>query len=276
MAAVLALLSSGIWGTADFLGGMATKRRPALAVYLGGQVFGFVFVLAVMVVRQAWLDPSGYLWWGVATGLIGVIAMMAFYNALATAPMGLIAPMVALSVVIPVAWALLRGETPSAPQFIGIGLAIAGVLLASGPELSAAPSARPLILAGIATLGFGAMYITMAEGSHASPTMTMVTFRCTSMVILVGVVLVTRSVGGLTRGDIPILAAIGVGDGAANLMFGFAITMGLMSTTTVLSSLYPVVTAILAAVVLRERLRAVQYVGVVVTMSGVLLISAMG
>lgn len=276
MAAVLALLSSGLWGTADFLGGLTSKRRPALAVYLGSQVFGFAFVLIVMVVRQAWAEPTGYLWWGVATGFIGVISMICFYQALAGAPMGLIAPMVALSVIVPLAWALIRGESPSTLQFVGIAIAIAGVLLASGPELSAAPSARPLLLAGVAALGFGAMYVTMAEGSHSSPTMTMVNFRATSMVILVIAVALTRGIGGLTARDVPVLASIGVADGAANLMFGFAITMGMLSTTSVLSSLYPVVTAVLAAIVLKERLRPVQYVGVAITMIGVLLISAMG
>jgi drug/metabolite transporter (DMT)-like permease len=96
------------------------------------------------------------------------------------------------------------------------------------------------------------------------------------MVLVVIAVLVFRSKGGLTPRDLPVLAFVGLLDAAANVTYGVATTLGLLSTTAVLGSLYPVVTAILAAVVLKERLRPVQYAGVCVTMLGVVLVSAGG
>lgn len=133
-----------------------------------------------------------------------------------------------------------------------------------------------MLYTGIAALGFGFLYVGMAKGSQTSPSMTMLSYRTTSIVILLIVLAVARNTGGLTRGDVPVLAAIGALDATANLLFGIASTLGMLTTTSVLSSLYPVVTAILAAIFLRERLRPIQYAGVSVAMVGVVLLSAGG
>ena len=161
-------------------------------------------------------------------------------------------------------------------QILGILAAVVGILLASGPELSGAESARPLILAGVAALGFGGMYLTMAEGSAYSPLMTMTGMRVTTVILFVVILAKARTLGGATPRDALPLIAIGVFDAGANVAYGVATTIGLLATTAVLGSLYPVVTALLAAVVLHERLRAVQYVGVGVAMVGVVMISAGG
>ncbi len=199
---------------------------------------------------------------------------MAFYSALAIGPMGIVSPLVSLSVLVPVSVALLRGEAPTSIQVLGILAAVVGILLASGPELSGAESARPLVLATVAALCFGGMYVTMAEGSQYDALMTMTGMRITTMVIFAVVLLRVRSFGGATRGDFLPLAVIGVFDAGANVTFGIATTLGLLATTSVLGSLYPVVTALLAAIVLHERLRWVQYVGVTVAITGVVMISA--
>jgi len=276
MAAVLSLLSAFMWGTADFLGGLTTRRRSAVAVYLGSQVFGFALLLAFALVRGDWHAPLGYLWWGIGLGIMGFISMIAFYRALAIGPMGLVSPLVAVAVVLPVIVGFLAGETPSAMEIAGIVVAFVGVLLASGPELSGAESMKPLLYTIVAAVGFGLLYIGMAKGSEISPSMTMLTFRSTSVVILLVLLAFTRSSGGITRTDLPVLAAIGIMDATANLLFGVASTLGLLATTSVLSSLYPVATAILAAIVLRERLRPIQYAGVTVAMVGVVLLTAGG
>lgn len=276
MAALLSLLSALMWGTADFLGGLTARRRSAVAVYLGSQVFGFALLLIVVLVRGDWHAPLGYLGWGIGLGITGFVSMVAFYRALALGPMGLVSPLVAVAVVIPVIVGILAGESPSSLEIAGIAIAFVGVLLASGPELTGAESMKPLLYTGVAAVGFGFLYVGMARGSEFSPSMTMLTFRTTSIVILLVLVAFTRSAGGVTRSDIPILAAIGIIDASANLLFGVASTLGLLSTTSVISSLYPVMTAVLAAVVLRERLRPVQYAGVVVAMLGVVLLSAGG
>ena len=116
----------------------------------------------------------------------------------------------------------------------------------------------------------------MAEGSKHDALMTMTGMRVVTVVIFAVILLFVRNVGGAKRRDAGPLIAIGVLDAAANVTFGFATTMGLLSVTAVLGDLYPVVTAILAAIVLKERLRPVQYAGVAVAMVGVLLIASGG
>lgn len=274
MAALLAVMSSLMWGTADFLGGVMSRRLPPLAVYGISQCLGFVLLAAVATGARAWgADPS-YWPWAIAASICGLIGMVAFYRALSIGPMGIVSPIVALSVLVPLAVALARGESPATIQLVGITAAILGILLASGPELSGAESARPLLLAGAATVAFGGMFVFMAEGSRYDPLMTMTAMRVTTVVIFGGIFLVVRSFGGARWRDVPTLGAIGIFDASANVAFGFATTLGLLSITSVLGDLYPVVTAILAAIVLHERLRWVQYLGVACALTGVVLISA--
>jgi drug/metabolite transporter (DMT)-like permease len=276
MAALLALSSSLMWGTADFLGGFTSRRIPALAVYGLSQAVGFVVLVLAATVTSSWGDDPGFWPWAIASSLLGMVGMLSFYAALAIGPMGIVSPLVALSVLVPVSFGLLVGEIPGGLQILGILAAVIGILLASGPELSGAESARPLILAGLAALGFGGMYLTMAEGSAYSPLMTMTGMRVTTVLLFLVILAKVRSLGGATRRDALPLAVIGVLDAAANVAYGVATTLGLLATTAVLGSLYPVVTAVLAAIVLHERLRAVQYAGVAVAMVGVVLISAGG
>jgi len=178
--------------------------------------------------------------------------------------------------VLPVIVGFASGEAPSTMEITGIVIAFVGVLLASGPELTGAESVKPLAYTAVAAVGFGLLYVGMAKGSETNASMTMLTYRATSMVILLIALIVARGTGGVTKADLPVLAAIGILDATANLLFGIASTLGMLSTTSVLSSLYPVVTAVLAAIILRERLRPIQYVGVTIAMVGVVLLSAGG
>jgi drug/metabolite transporter (DMT)-like permease len=274
VAAVLALASSLMWGIADFLGGKTSRRLPTLAVYGLSQFVGFVLLIVLATATASWSADPGYWPWAIASSLLGMVGMLAFYAALAIGPMGIVSPLVSLSVLVPVSVALIQGEVPGSIQILGILAAVVGILLASGPELSGAESARPLILATIAALGFGGMYVTMAKGSEYSALMTMTGMRITTMVLFAFVLMRVRSLGGATIRDALPLTVVGVFDAGANVTYGIATTMGLLATTSVLGSLYPVVTALLAAVFLHERLRWVQYVGVAVAITGVVMISA--
>jgi drug/metabolite transporter (DMT)-like permease len=231
-------------------------------------------LILVATAARAWGAEPGYWPWAIASSLLGMAGMVTFYSALSIGPMGIVAPLVSLSVIVPVVVGLLRGEVPRGLQVIGIIAAVAGILLASGPELSGAETAKPLLLAGAATIAFGGMYLTMAEGSAHSPLMTMTAMRLTTLVVFGGIFAVVRNVGGATRRDVVPLAGVGFFDAAANVSFGTATTMGMLATTSVLGSLYPVVTTVLAAIVLKERLKPVQYAGVTVAIAGVVLISS--
>lgn len=279
MAVLLALLSSVLWGSADFLGGLVSRRRLAAVVVGLSQAAGLLTVLVIALAVGAFDDPTGYLPWAVASGLAGMVGLVCFYAALAAGTMGVVSPIAALGVVVPVVVGLARGERPAALQLVGIAVAIVGVVLASGPELQGRAGARPLLLAAVAALGFGLALLFIAEGSQSSTIMTLVTMRATSVTVLTVALLValargaSRSVLAVGWADLALVAVVGVGDLLANLAFGAASRRDDVSVVSVLGSLYPVMTVLLARFVLGERLGRAQTWGVAGALAGVVLIA---
>jgi drug/metabolite transporter (DMT)-like permease len=280
VAVVLALLSSVLWGSADFLGGTVSRRRLAAVVVGVSQAAGLVTVLGIALATGAFDDPTGYLPWAVGSGLAGMVGLVCFYAALAAGTMGVVSPIAALGVVVPVVVGLARGERPGALQLVGIAVAIVGVVLASGPELQGRAGARPLLLAAVAALGFGLALLFIAEGSSTSTVMTLVTMRATSVTVL-AVALVVALAGGTSRSvlaigwrDLGLVVLVGVGDLLANQAFGAASRLDDVSVVAVLGSLYPVMTVLLARSLHGERLGRAQTWGVAGALSGVVLIAA--
>ena len=274
MPIVLALLSSLIWGLADFLGGTLSKRRKAIAVIGGSQSFGLLFVSSLALAIGAWTWDTTVWINGTIAGAMGLFGLVAFYTALATGQMGIVAPISSLSAVVPVTIGLAQGERPGSAQVTGIVIALIGVILASGPELNGKVDARPVILAFIAAATFGFAIFFMAKGGQVNPTMTITAMRLTQVVMVLALVIAVRSIGGLIKKDVPLLAAIGFTDAGANVLFAFAASLGLLSVVAVLGSLYPIVTVLLAWWIHKERLMPIQYLGIAITFCGVALISA--
>lgn len=274
MPIVLALLSSLIWGLADFLGGTLSKRRKAIAVIGGSQSFGLLFVSSLALAIGTWTWDTTVWINGTIAGAMGLFGLVAFYTALATGQMGIVAPISSLSAVVPVTIGLAQGERPGSVQVTGIVIALIGVILASGPELNGKVDARPVILAFIAAATFGFAIFFMAKGGQVNPTMTITAMRLTQVVMVLALVIAVRSIGGLIKKDVPLLAAIGFTDAGANVLFAFAASLGLLSVVAVLGSLYPIVTVLLAWWIHKERLMPIQYLGIAITFCGVALISA--
>lgn len=273
MLSLLALASSACWGTADFFGGLYSKRRPAVAVVGWTQSLAFLVLTAVVLAR--WGDLTWTVWplWSVAAGVSGITGLLCFYTALSIGTMGVVAPIAALGVVVPVLLGVATGDQPSAWAWIGILVAVVGVTLASGPELSGAVSARPVVLAAVAAVGFGFAMFGIDRGARSSTLMTLWGMRLTSVVVFGILALAMRSVGGVVVRDLPPLLLIGCGDMAANVLFAIASSRGQVSVASVLASLYPVATILLARAILKERLRRVQQVGVVLSLAGAAVIS---
>lgn len=269
----LALLSSVLWGSADFAGGLLSRRHAAAAVVGGSQAFGLVSVLLVAALTGAVTGPVGWLPWAVAAGVAGTVGLVSFYAALAAGTMGVVSPIAALGAVVPVAIAVAAGERPTGLQAAGIVVALLGAAAASGPELRGASRRRPVLLAVVAGTGFGLALYFIGVGSQTSALMTLVGMRSVSVGVFLLAAVALRTLGGLRRRDVVPLAGIGIADAGANLAFGVAATMGLLSVTAVLGSLYPVVTVLLARGVLGERLAGIQQVGVAAALGGVVLIS---
>jgi drug/metabolite transporter (DMT)-like permease len=277
MASLLAILSSILWGGADFFGGKLSKRYQAIAVTAVSQAFGLLIGITIILVSSSWIKPNlswdGYFLSGVCAGLLGFLGLIAFYTGLATGRMGVVAPISALSVLIPLTIAFINGEKPSSTQLLGMSIALTGAVFASGPELKGGLAVKPIVLAVIAAFGFGTAVAFIARGSASSAIMTMTTMRFATFIVALFLFARFRTTGGFKKKDLPVLVGIGAADFIANLLLGVATTKGLVSLAVVLGSLYPIVTALLAFKILHERLHKIQYVGIGFAIAGVAVIS---
>lgn len=279
MASLLALLSSALWGSADYHAGKLSKRFPAIAVLATSQAIGFITGIFLVIVSRSWnaqaLGSDGYLLAGALAGLCGYGGLISLYAALSTGRMGVVSPISSLGALIPLAYAIfIKGDQLSTIVSIGVVAALLGGFLASGPEVSQGLPLKPVLLALSAAIFFGLALVFMAIGSQSSALMTMTTMRTTTLLIGIAIFIRFRHFGGLGKTELPILIFIGVADFAANLLLGVATTKGLVSLAMVLGSLYPIATALLAYKFLHERLHKVQYVGIFFAVIGVALISA--
>ncbi|MFJ7590070.1 EamA family transporter [Streptomyces sp. NPDC097617] len=287
MTALFALATAVLWGLADFGGGLLTRRIPALTVVVVSQVVAVVVLGAVVLGTGAWREAGPQLWFAVGAGLVGPVAMLSFYKALALGPMGVVSPLGSLGVVVPVTAGLMLGERPGLGQFAGIAVAVMGIVLAGGPELRGAPVQRQaVILTLVAAFGFGAV---MALISQASTTVTglflaLFVQRVTNVTVG-GAALwaqTRRGIPALPAGTgprvlwalLPALAFVGLADVAANGTYSIAAQNGPVTMAAVLSSLYPVITALAAFAVLKERLRTVQAAGAGLALAGTVLLAA--
>ena len=278
MASLLALLSSALWGSADFFAGRMSKKHHPFAVLGFSQVIGLFVGLLILVISGSWqgkaLGFDGYLIPGALAGLAGYIGLACLYAGLSTGRMGVVAPIASMSAVIPLAYALATGDKLSTLALIGIFVALAGVFCASGPELSQRMPIKPLLLALGAAAGFGISLTFMAIGSESSALLTMVSMRGATFFVTIAIALKFRTTGKFERSDLPLLIFIGAADFMANLLLGVATTKGLVSVAMVFGSLFPIATALLAFKLLNERLHKVQYIGIGLAVTGVSLISA--
>lgn len=278
MASLLALLSSGLWGSADYHAGKLSKKFPSIAVLATSQAIGFITGLILVLATGAWsaqaFGSDGYFFAGACAGLCGYAGLMSLYAALSTGRMGVVSPISSLGSLIPLAYAIIiKGDQLSTILSIGVAAALLGGFLASGPEVSQGLPLKPVLLSLSAAVFFGFALVFMAIGSESSALMTMAMMRTTTLIIGIGIFLKFRHMGGLGKSELPILIFIGVADFAANLLLGVATTKGLVSLAMVLGSLYPIATALLAYKFLHERLHKVQYVGIAFAVVGVALIS---
>jgi drug/metabolite transporter (DMT)-like permease len=282
MGSALALLSSALWGTADFFGGKLSKKYPSILVLGVTQAIGLAFGISLVLFSgelfgdnppQAF-GEGGYFFPGAIAGVMGYIGLICLYAGLSTGRMGVVSPISALSAVVPLTVALVSGEVLTSAQGVGVVIALAGAFCASGPELSQSLSPKPLFLALGAAAGFGTALTFMSIGSQSSALMTMVTMRATTFFVSVGLAIKYRKVSRFKKKEFPVLIFIGVSDFLANLLLGAATNFGLVSIVMVLGSFYPIFTAMLAFKLLNERLHRIQYIGIVLAVAGVALISA--
>jgi drug/metabolite transporter (DMT)-like permease len=254
---------------------MISRRIPVLAVSLVSQGIGFVALLVVLAVVR---DVSwGSFRFGLAAGIGGAAGLALFYWALAIGTMSIVAPISACSAIVPFSLALAGGERPSALALAGAGLAIVGVIVASLEERRAeAPARVQAVLIAIASaVAIGVFLYFLGKGGQAGSTFsTLFGARIVSLALLAAAVGITHTSLRQPRPTLLQAGIVGAGDVTANALFALAAGRGLLSVLSVLGSLYPVATVLLAHVVLGERITGIQRLGVLCAFTGVAFVTA--
>jgi uncharacterized membrane protein len=271
----LALAASLSWGFADFFGPLKGRTLGALRVLFVSQIFGWTAIAIAVAIRGAGPAASGVLW-AIPAAVSGTLGLYAFYRGMAVGAMSVVAPIAGVSAVIPVVVGFASGDRPSLLQNLGMALALAGVLLASREhqEGGGRHFASGIGLALLAAVGFGGYFPFMHAAGDVDFWWASLVFRTTTLLVLTVAVLITRTGVRVPRPDLRVVALVGIGDTLGNALFAAASNYGLVSVTSVLASLYPLVTVVLAHTILHERVDPSQRLGIAGTLAGVALISA--
>jgi drug/metabolite transporter (DMT)-like permease len=274
LAAVLALLASASWGTADFLAGVEARRSTAWTAALGGQVVASLSLIALLSVVAPAQPALGALAAPLVGGAVGGIGVLLQYRALSLVDMSVVSPIIAGAALVPVLWGTAIGERPSPLQSLGIVLTLAGIVLIARRAPGAASTSRSLDRTGIlmaiaAAIAFGLFLVALDHGGKADPLWTVTVARTAAVLTLLAVAGVTRPAIRLRRRALPALLVVGLLIVAANLLFTSATTFGYLSIVGVLGWLNPAVTMAWARLVLRERLTALQTGAAVLVFVGI-------
>jgi drug/metabolite transporter (DMT)-like permease len=210
-------------------------------------------------------------------GAAGAVAIGLFYLAMAIGPVSIVAPIASTGAAVPVAVGLLRGEAPGTLQVAGVVVAMVGIALALREVETAHAIAAPrrgVLLAALAGIGFGLFFVGIDVAAGEDALWSATAARAGGVVVILAAAVAMPSRVVFSRPAAATLLTIGALDVTANSLFALASTQGLLSLVSVAGSLYPVVTVLLARIVLDERLARMQRVGVVLALGGVVLIAA--
>ena len=284
MVILLGLAAAVLYGSGDFLGGMATRRAHVLAVLTVAETAAVIAALTAAAMWPGAASLAG-LAWGISAGLTGGLGLIIFYIGLATGPMSVVAPVSGLvSTILPVAVALAEGERPGAGVYAGALLCLIAIVLASSAgDASAVP--RPgragpggAIGYGIASgASFGLFFLLIRNAGQSGELWPVAAGRIGELaIVLIAAAVLRRGLLPRGAGGRLLMAAAGAGviDVVANICYVAATRTGMFGLAVVLASLYPGVTVLLARVVLGERLRWVQRVGLGLAAIGILLVAA--
>jgi drug/metabolite transporter (DMT)-like permease len=275
VAALLALAGALGWGIGDFLGGLAARRLRVLAVLAVSQAVGLVGV-------SLWALLSGHPFPGVVellpaagAGITAMIGLAALYRGFAIGAMGIVAPISAAAPIVPLAVDAGNGLLPTPSQWLGVALVVGGVAVLS---LESSADGRRRITAGAglavaAAVGFGLFFVGIDAGADESTAWAVTAARAASVPVVLAAVLTTSTSLRSARPFLPLLVAIGVFDTGANVLVAAASTYDAVGVVAVLSSLYPVVTIVLAWLVLGERLGKAKRAGGAVALAGAALVA---
>jgi drug/metabolite transporter (DMT)-like permease len=286
MVIFLGLAAAVLYGSGDFLGGMASRKLPVLPVLLLADTAGLVVALVVALASPGSVGLAG-LTWGISAGVIGGGGLIIFYIGLATGPMSVVAPVAGLvSTVLPVGVALAEGERPGVGVYAGAVLCLVAIVMTSSAgnphDAGAAAGAgrpghgRAVAYGVVAGAAFGLFFLLIRNAGESGEFWPVAAGRIGELaVVLIAAAVLRRSLSPGGADGRLLLAAAGAGaiDVVANISYVAATRTGAFGLAVVLASLYPGFTVLLARAVLGERLRWVQRAGLALAAIGILLVT---
>jgi drug/metabolite transporter (DMT)-like permease len=274
-AIVLALGASLAWGFGDFFGPLQGRTLGALRALVYVQLGGLVAIAVIVALRGEGPADAAVLL-AIPAAISGTLGLYAYYRGAAVGALSIVAPIAGVSAVVPVAFGIATGDRPSPWQLFGIACALGGVYLAAREpgRTGGSKVAAGVGLALLAALGFGGYFPPMHVAGNADFWWASLIFRITSTSVILVAVAIVRPNLRVRAAQVRFLALIGVVDMLGNMLFAASSSHGLVSITSVLASLYPIITVFLARMILKEQVARSQELGVGFTLAGVALISA--
>jgi drug/metabolite transporter (DMT)-like permease len=271
----LALGASAAWGIADFAGGAFSRDRPSVSVVLGAQGAA-VLALAALVLVGALPVPGAFILSAALAGMSSGCAAVLLYRALAIGPMGVVAPMFALSAGIPVVVGFASGEHATSLQSIGMLAAVGGCAQAARTPRAGEPVRLEGVMTALAASVFiGLGMVALHAAAHTDSMWALEQSRVAELLTVAAIALATqrRTIAGMLRPGAAI-AALGIVDLSASFFFVEASVHGALAVVSVLASIYPALTILLAWLVLHEAMPWRRRVGVLAAFTGVALLVA--
>jgi drug/metabolite transporter (DMT)-like permease len=270
---VLALAASLSWGVADYVGPLQGRRIGIWPVLFWSQVAGLIMLL-VPTLAVARLPSDGSILWAIPAAAAATVGLATYYKGMSVGAMSVVAPIAGASATIPVVYGLALGERTTSLRLAGLAVAILGIILVSTEHRSGARRvAAGVGLALVAAVSLGLYFPPMHVAGRAGFWWAATIYRVATVSFILIAVRARKADFSIARRDLPLIAAVGCGDSLGVLLFAAASRHGLVSVTSVLASLYPVVTVLLAAFLLRERLGNLQRLGILFALGGAALIS---
>lgn len=274
LAIIIGFASALSWGAGDFVGGCATRRTSAYYVVLVTQIMGIVIFPILAFVFSESLPPLNNLMWGAFAGFFGAAGLIALYVGLSKGKMSIVAPTAAvISVIIPVIYSALNEGIPSIFKIAGFIFAFIGiwfiVSMNAGSNLKVKDLECPL-LAGIL---FGLFFISIDNFSATAIYWPLTVSRIIALIMITGFIMLTKTVSKTTSDVILIVILAGLFNTGGAILFALASQAGRLDVATILSSLSPAVTVLLACILLKEQLALRQWVGVIAALIAIILIS---
>ncbi|MEL4306337.1 EamA family transporter [Methanococcoides sp. LMO-2] len=268
------LAAAATWGAADFSGGFATRRASVYSVVIITQAVGLVLLPFLAVYFSEDFPPMSGMFWGFVAGVSGSAGLLLLYHALSKGKMGVAAPISAVVTVgLPVIYSIFNEGLPAGYQIAGFVVAIAAMWMISSTGEKNEIKRQDVVYPLLAGVGFGIFFISVDLFSESAVFWPLTVAKVSAVIVILGFALLKKSASLPSKSVLPVIIISGILDASGNLFFALASQAGRLDIATVVASLYPGSTVLLAWIVLKERLSSIQWIGVVLALAAIVLIS---